>query len=57
MKGTGFTGCGKAHLFEGYGLQAVRKCFEMNPALAAEGCFRLEPALFPQPVQPVTQPT
>jgi hypothetical protein len=24
---------------EGYGLQAVRKCFAMNPALAAEGRF------------------
>jgi hypothetical protein len=24
---------------EGYGLQAVRKCFAMNPALAAEGPF------------------
>jgi hypothetical protein len=33
--------------------KTVRKCFEMNPASAAEGCFRLEPALFPQPVKPV----
>jgi hypothetical protein len=32
--------------------KTVRKCFEMNPASAAEGCFRLEPALFPQPVKP-----
>ena len=27
----------KTHLSEGYGLQAVRKCFAMNLALAAEG--------------------
>ena len=35
---------------EGYGLQAVRKCFAMNPALAAEGRFLIEAALFPQAV-------
>jgi hypothetical protein len=30
----------KALVFEGYGLQPVRKCFAMNSALAAEGaCF------------------
>ena len=33
--------CGKTHGSEGYGLQAVRKCFAMNPALAAEGRRRL----------------
>jgi hypothetical protein len=31
-------------------VQAVRKCFEMNSGLAVEVSFRLEPALFPQPV-------
>jgi hypothetical protein len=35
---------------EGYGLQAVRKCLAMNPALAAEGRFPFEAALFPQAV-------
>jgi hypothetical protein len=25
LKGTGFTGCGKTHLSEGYGLQPVHK--------------------------------
>jgi hypothetical protein len=32
-----YAGCGKTHSSEGYGLQPVRKCFAMNPALAAEG--------------------
>jgi hypothetical protein len=27
----------RAAVFEGYGLQAVRKCFEVNLALAADG--------------------
>src|ERR1700729_2859214 len=35
-EGHRFTARGKTHS-EGYGLQAVRKCFAMNPALAAEG--------------------
>ena len=35
---------------KGAAFQAVRKCSETNSASAAEGCFRLEPALFPQPV-------
>jgi hypothetical protein len=43
---SGFTGCGKNSFSEGYGLQAVRNCFEMNSALAAEGWFLLEPAIF-----------
>ena len=30
---------------EGYGLQAVRKCFAMDSALAAEGCFPLQTAV------------
>jgi hypothetical protein len=29
------TACGKAHLSEGYGLQAVRKRFAIKPALQA----------------------
>jgi hypothetical protein len=39
QRGHAFTACGKTHVSEGYGLQAVRKCFAMNPALAAEGRF------------------
>ena len=35
----------KTYFSEGYGLQAVHKCFAMNPALAAEGThFVLLPA-------------
>jgi hypothetical protein len=70
-EGHGFTAWRKTHISEGYGvprrsehqasegygLQAVRKCFAMNPALAAEGRFPLacpgmpwEAALFPQAV-------
>jgi hypothetical protein len=36
VSGHDFTACGKTHFSEGYGLQAVRKGFAMNPALAAE---------------------
>jgi hypothetical protein len=50
------SGCGKTYFPEGYGLQAARKCFAMNSALAAEGRIPLtcpgvpwEAALFPQP--------
>jgi hypothetical protein len=43
-----FTACGKAHVSEGYGLQAVRRRFAMNPALAAEGTIPLETLLFSQ---------
>jgi hypothetical protein len=38
----------KTHVAEGYGLQAVRKCFAMIPALAAEGTIPFKAALFPQ---------
>jgi hypothetical protein len=38
----------KNPFFEGYGLQAVRKCFAMNPALEAEGAHFIPSRLFPQ---------
>jgi hypothetical protein len=50
VSGHDFTACGKTHFSEGYGLQSVRKCLAMNPALAAEGRFLFEAALFPQAV-------
>jgi hypothetical protein len=46
VSGHDFAGCGKTHLLEGYGLQAVRKCFAMNPALATEGYLPLQRGLF-----------
>ena len=57
LKGTAYLAAaavrkwGDSHVSEGYGLQAVRKCFAMNPALAAEGRLPLHMALFPQPYQ------
>jgi hypothetical protein len=36
----------KTHVSEGYGLQAVRKCFATNPALAAEGRLPLKQHFF-----------
>jgi hypothetical protein len=50
-KGTASQLAEKTHCSEGYGLQAVRKCFAMNPALAAEGLFSPEEGVFPQAVQ------
>ena len=38
--------------FEGYGLQAVRKCLRISAALAAEGAAFFSSRVFPQPVKP-----
>jgi hypothetical protein len=40
----------KPEFFEGDGLQAVRNCFAVNAALAAEGAIFRQSRLFPQPV-------
>jgi hypothetical protein len=40
------TGYGKARVFEGYGLQAVRKCLRISAALAAEGTVFFSSGLF-----------
>jgi hypothetical protein len=37
VSGHDFTACGKTPIFEGYGLQPVRKWLQTGPALAAEG--------------------
>jgi hypothetical protein len=41
----------KPEFFEGDGLQAVRNCFAVNAALAAEGAIFRQSRLFPQPVE------
>jgi hypothetical protein len=57
LKGTGFTGCGKTLVVEGYGLEAVRICLKTGPALAAEAAFYSQQRLFLQLLQPVHKPT
>jgi hypothetical protein len=43
----------KLIFLKGTAFRPYANAFEMRAALAAEASFRLEPALFPQPVQPV----